>query len=204
MGGEVTVTDEGGKVEQGARTDGGFRGSELANEQVEGMTQVLMETVRESDLQNEICDGQLSEEGQSSVVSGQSSDLNGADGIWGTVAGGDWRANGTRSVPTTGSGDCGAAAEGDGRPDDGLGFGSNAADKTLAVAAAGDGIADCTRSVSATGSGDCAEGSGGEVGLGVQKKSDFAQWPRTRPGQREFLFGRRPRDSGRSFVRTGT
>ena len=61
LGGEEMVSDEGGKVEQGDLAVGGFLGGELANEQAESVTQVLMETVRESNLQNEICDGQPSD-----------------------------------------------------------------------------------------------------------------------------------------------
>ncbi len=61
LGGEVTVTDVGGEVGQGARAENGFLGGEVANEEVESVTQVLMETVRESNLQNEICDGQPSD-----------------------------------------------------------------------------------------------------------------------------------------------
>ncbi len=60
-GGEVTVSDVGGEVGQGARGENGFLGGEVANEEVESVTQVLMETVRESNLQNEICDGQPSD-----------------------------------------------------------------------------------------------------------------------------------------------
>ncbi len=60
LAGEVTVTDEGGEVDRGERADGGFLGGELANEQVESVTQVLMETVRESNLQNEILSCPLS------------------------------------------------------------------------------------------------------------------------------------------------
>ena len=60
-GGEETVSDEGGKVDQGAQAEGDLVGGELADEEVESVTQVLMETVRESNLQNEICDGQPSD-----------------------------------------------------------------------------------------------------------------------------------------------
>ena len=57
-----------------------------------------------------------------------------------------------------------------------------AADETLEVVAERDGMANGTRSVPATGSGDCEAG-------------DAVKWPCARPGRREFLFGRRPRDS---------
>ena len=50
-----------GKWSKGHRAESGFLGGEVANEQVESVTQVLMETVRESNLQNEICDGQPSD-----------------------------------------------------------------------------------------------------------------------------------------------
>ncbi len=96
-GGEETLTDDGGKVDRGAQAEGGFVGGELADEEVESVTQVLMETVRESNLQNEICDGQPSDVRLPILDLG----VGGAD---------DGRANGTRSVPATGRGDCGAAA----------------------------------------------------------------------------------------------
>ncbi len=116
-------------------------------------------------------------------------------------------ANGTRSVPATGIVDVGAAAGGDGRADRGVDSGLMAADETLEVVAERDGMANGTRSVPATGSGDCgaaAEGDGMANGTrsvpatgneDVGKAGDGVKWSGARPGQREFLFGRRPRDS---------
>ncbi len=89
-GGGEALTDDGGKVDQGAQAEGGFVGGELADEEVKGVTQVLMETVRESNLQNEICDGQPSDFRLPILDFG----LRAAD---------DGRANGTRSVPATGN-----------------------------------------------------------------------------------------------------
>ena len=102
-----TLTDEGGKLDQGDLAQGGFQGESQGVEPVEAVTQVLTEAVRPSELQNEISgcplsvvsgqlseegplseagplsvvSGQLSEAGQLSVVSGQLRDLNGANGI---------------------------------------------------------------------------------------------------------------------------
>ncbi len=172
LGGGETVTGEGGEVDRGVGGEKGFLGGEVASEQVQRVTEVLMETVCASDLQNEISGCPLS------VVSTQLLDFDRADGTRGADAEGDGRANGTRSVPATGSGECGAAAEENGKADDGRG-----------VAATGDGRANGTRSVPATGSGDCG------AAAGVTKAGDGVKWPCARPGQREFLFGRLPRDS---------
>ncbi len=86
------------------------------------MTQVLMETVRESNLQNEICDGQPS----------------------------DFR------LPIS---DFGLGGADDGRAD-------GAADFRLPI-----------------------------LDFGLKAAADGVKWSGARPGQREFLFGGRPRDS---------
>ena len=106
LGGEETRADEGGGMDRGARAKGGFQGESRGVAPVESVTQVLTESVRPSESQNEISGCPLS------VVRGQLLVLDRADEAGGAVVEGDGIANGTPSVAATGSGDCGGASGG--------------------------------------------------------------------------------------------
>ncbi len=148
--------DGGGRMELGTQAEAFSQGESQGIEPVRSVTQVLVETVRESNLQNEICHGPRL------VVSGDLSDGDRAGGAGGAAAEGNGMANGTRSVPATGNEDVGAAAGGDKRADGEVEFRSMAADETLEVVAEGNGMANGTRSVPATGNEDFGAAAGGD------------------------------------------